>query len=99
MPDRDAARRSVVPERAGRSLWLAAIWTGVGAALVCTIVAIVSVAICWLPVSGSSGRSMSAAHAGVLTFLAALHGGVTVDGVPAQFIPLGMTLIVAAVAW
>jgi hypothetical protein len=34
-----------------------------------------------------------------LTFLAALHGGVTVDGLPAAFVPLGMTLAVAAIAW
>ncbi|MDP9094495.1 MAG: DUF6350 family protein [Actinomycetota bacterium] len=92
-------RRSVVPEAAGRSLWLAAVWTGVGAAAVCATLAIIAVAICWLPVSGASGRSMSAVRAGLLTFLAALHGGVTVDGTSAQFLPLGLTVIVGLTAW
>ncbi|MCU1656265.1 MAG: hypothetical protein JWO57_921 [Pseudonocardiales bacterium] len=95
----DPARRSVVPEAAGRSLWLAAMWTGVGAAIVCATLAIVAVAICWLPVSGASGHSISAIRAGLLTFLAATHGGITVDGVSAQFVPLGLTVIVGMTAW
>lgn len=97
-PD-EAARRSVVPSAASRSLWRAAVWTGVGAAVVCATVAIVAVAICWLPVSGSSGRTHSAIHAGLLTFLASVHGGVTVDGTSAAFLPLGMMLAVALTAW
>jgi hypothetical protein len=97
--EEDAARRSVVPEAAGRSLWLAAVWTGVGAAAVCATLAIVAVAVCWLPVSGASGHSRSAIHAGLLTFLAALHGGVTIDGTPAVFLPLGMMIIVGLTAW
>jgi hypothetical protein len=95
----DAARRSVVPEAAGRSLWLAAVWTGVGAAAVCATLAIVAVAVCWLPVSGTSGHARSAIHAGLLTFLAALHGGITVDGTRAAFLPLGMMIIVGLTAW
>jgi hypothetical protein len=63
------------------------------------IIAIAVVAVLWLPASGGSGNSGSAIHAGVLTFLAALHGGVTVDGLPAAFVPLGMTLAVAGIAW
>lgn len=42
---------------------------------------------------------MSTIRAGLLTFLAALHGGVTIDATPAQFLPLGMLLIVGLVAW
>ncbi|MDT4891258.1 MAG: hypothetical protein QOE97_293 [Pseudonocardiales bacterium] len=104
VPDRafdpsDPSRRSVVPQAANHSLWLAAIWTGVGAAVVCAVTAIVTVAVCWLPVSGPNTHSMSAVRAGLLTFLAALHGGVTIDGTPAAFVPLGLTLIVGAVAW
>ena len=74
-------------------------WTGVGAAAVCATLAIVAVAVCWLPVSGTSGHSRSAIHAGLLTFLAALHGGITVDGTPAAFLPLGMMIIVGMTAW
>ena len=96
---RDDARRSVVPQTAGRSLWLAAIWTGVGAAVVCATLAIVAAAICWLPVSGAHAHPMSAVRAGLLTFLASLHGGVTIDASPTQFVPLGMTCIVALTAW
>jgi hypothetical protein len=97
--DVDGARRSVVPDAAGRSLWLAAVWTGVGAAVVCVTLAIVAVAICWLPVSGAHGHPTSAVRAGLLTFLASLHGGVTVDGTSTQFVPLGMTLVVVLTAW
>jgi len=93
------ARRSVVPEAAGRSLWLAAVWTGAGTALLGAVVAIAAVAVCWLPASGPSGNAGSAIRAGVLTFLAALHGGITVDGVDAAFVPLGLTILVGLFAW
>jgi Family of unknown function (DUF6350) len=98
---RDAAneRRSVVPQAAGRSLWLAAAWTGAGAAIVCAVIAIAVVAICWLPAANGSGSGASAIRAGILTFLAALHGGITVDGLPSAFVPFGMTLLVAGIAW
>ena len=89
-----------MPEAAGRSLWLSALWTGVGTALVCAIIAIVAVAVFWLPASGgSTGRTTSALHAGLLTFLASVHGGITVGGVSAHWLPLGMLLAVAATAW
>jgi hypothetical protein len=96
----DGARRSVVPSslRAqGRSLWLPAVWTGLGAAVVCATAAIVAVAICWLPIAGPTGHTRSAVSAGLLTFLAALHGGITVDGTAAAFLPLGMLALVALV--
>jgi hypothetical protein len=104
-PDTDAdhARRSVVPKplqpAAGRSLWPAAVWTGLGAVVVCATLAIVVVAACWLPVSGTTGRTNSAIRAGLLTFLAALHGGVTVDGVSVTWLPLGMLVLVGLTAW
>lgn len=99
----DHARRSVVPKQlqsaAGRSLWPAAVWTGLGAVVVCATLAIIAVAACWLPVSGTTGRTNSAIRAGLLTFLAALHGGITVDGVTATWLPLGMLVIVGLTAW
>jgi len=95
-----SSRRSVVPDAAGRSLWLAAVWTGVGAAVVCATIAIIAVAALWLPASGNaSNRTGSAIHAGLLTFLAAVHGGVTVDGVSGHWLPLGMLIIVGVTAW
>jgi hypothetical protein len=98
--DDQAVRRSVVPEAAGRSLWLAALWTGVGAAVVSATVAIVAVAVLWLPVSGqSNGRTGSAIHAGLLTFLASVHGGITVDAVSSHWLPLGMLIAVGITAW
>lgn len=94
----DGARRSVVPSSLrARSLWLPAVWTGFGAAVVCATVAIVAVAICWLPVAGPTGRTRSAISAGLLTFLASLHGGITVDGTAAAFLPLGMLALVGLV--
>jgi Family of unknown function (DUF6350) len=94
-----SGRRSVVPEAAGRSPWRAAIWTGLGAAIVCATLGIVAVAVCWLPVSGSGGRANSAIRAGLLSFVASVHGGVTVDGVAATWLPLGMLLVVGVTAW
>lgn len=98
--DDDAVvRRSVVPPRAARSLWLAAVWTGVGTAALGAIVAVVAVAVCWLPASGSSGSANSTLRAGLLTFLAGLHGGITIDSVAADFVPLGLTVLLALLAW
>jgi len=97
--DDDVVRRSLVPPRAARSIWAAAVWTGAGTAVVAAIVAIAIVAVLWLPAAGSAGNASSAIHAGLLTFLAGVHGGVTVDGLAADFVPLGLTLAVAALAW
>lgn len=97
--DTGGSRRSVLPGAANRSLWLAAAWTGAGAAFVCAVAGIVAAAVCWLPAAGAAGNAGSAIHAGMLTFLAALHGGITVDGLHTAFVPLGLPLVVAAVAW
>lgn len=99
--DRDdaSARRNVVPAAAGRTLWLAAAWTGAGAVLLAAIVSIAAVAVCWLPASGVSGSAGSAIRAGVLTFLAAVHGGITLDGVHTAFVPLAMTALLGLLAW
>lgn len=99
-PDaRPRARRSVVPEAAGRSPWRAAIWTGLGAAVAGATLGIVAVAVCWLPAAGSAGRTNSAIRAGLLTFLASVHGGLTVDGVTTQWVPLGLMVIMGVTAW
>lgn len=97
--DDDTSRRSVVPTAARRALWPAAIWTGAGAPLVAALLGILAVAICWLPVAGTDNRVHSTVHAGLLSFLAALHGGITVDATPASFLPLGLLLILASIAW
>ncbi|MBE7188289.1 DUF6350 family protein [Jatrophihabitans endophyticus] len=97
-PSRSGSPRSVVPPAAGRSLWLSAVWTGAGAALVGAVVAIVAVAVLWLPAAGSAGSSGSALRAGLITFVASLHGGVTVDGLDAAFLPLGLLIAVGLVA-
>lgn len=95
----NAGRPTVLPSLAGRSLWLAAGWTGLAAAFVGAVTAIVAVAICWLPASGAAGNAGSAIRAGLLTFLAGLHGGVTIDGTHATFVPLGLTIAIGALAW
>ena len=97
--DDGAARRSVVPPAARRSLWLAAAWTGVGTALFAAIVSIVVVSVLWLPASGGSGGAGSVIRAGLLTFLAAVHAGITVDGMSTAFVPLGLTILLGLVAW
>ena len=88
-----------MPQVATRSLRLAAVWTGAAAAIVCAVIAIAVVAVLWLPAANGSGSASSALRAGVLTFLAALHGGIAVDGLPAAFVPLGMTMLVGVIAW
>jgi hypothetical protein len=88
-----------MPEAAARSPWLAAAWTGVGTAVVGCTVAIAAVAVCWLPTSGSSGHALSALRAGLLAFLASVHGGITVDATSGTFLPLGMTILLGLVAY
>ena len=95
----DAPRRRVVPPAAAGSLWWSAAWTGLAPAVLGAVLGIAGVAISWLPVSGTHGSAGSVIRAGGLTFLAALHGGITVDGVPAAFVPLGLTAILALLAW
>jgi hypothetical protein len=97
--DDSALRRALVPSAAGRSLWRAAVWTGAGAAFVGATVAIVVVAVCWLPVSGTDGRAHATIHAGLLAFLASVHGGITIGGVSTSFLPLGMLVAVGLTAW
>ncbi|HEV7204035.1 MAG TPA: DUF6350 family protein [Jatrophihabitans sp.] len=82
-----------------RPLWLTALWSGIAPVVVGAVGAIVAVAICWLPASGASGNAGSAVRGGLLTFLAALHGGITVDGVATSFLPLGLLLLVGAITW
>ncbi|GAB2486008.1 cell division protein PerM [Jatrophihabitans fulvus] len=96
---RPAVRPTARRARPPRPLALSAAWTGVVSALVACVVAVGTVAVVWLPASGGSGSGDSAVRAGVLTFLAGLHGGVTVDGVPTAFVPLGITLLIVLVAW
>ena len=88
-----------MPDAAGRSLWLAAAWTGIGAAVIGATLGVLSVAIVWMPASGASGHWTSTVRAGLLTFLAALHGGVTVDGTDTHFLPLGLLVVVGCAAW
>ncbi len=97
--DEPSARRGVIPAAAGQSLWRAALWTGAGTAVLAAVGAIAVVAVCWLPASGGSGSAGSAIRAGLLTFLAAVHGGITVGGVHALFVPGGMTALVGVLAW
>lgn len=88
-----------MPDVAGKSLWLAAAWTGIGAAVIGATLGVFAVAILWMPASGASGHWTSTVRAGLLTFLAALHGGVTVDGTDAHFLPLGLLMVVGWAAW
>lgn len=82
-----------------RPLAVTAAWAGVASALVASIASIAVVAVVWLPASAGSGSAGSAIRAGILTFLAGVHGGVTVDGVDTAFVPLGLTLLAAAILW
>jgi hypothetical protein len=82
-----------------RVLWWVAARSGFMAAVAGTCTAVVIAVLCWLPDAGVSGKPASAIRAGLLSFLAAHHGGITVDGVKAGFLPLAMLLAVIGFAW
>ncbi len=88
-----------VPESLSHSVWRSAVWTGGVAAVLAAALGICIAILCWLPDAGVSGHPLSAIRAGLLGFLAAQHGGLTVDGTPAGFVPLGMTALAGLVAW
>jgi hypothetical protein len=96
-PSRPATRTSAA--RSPSSLTLSALWTGGAAAAAGVLAGMITVAISWLPVSGPAGNSSSVLHAGLLTFLASLHGGVTVNGTAAAFLPLGLLLATGFLTW
>lgn len=79
--------------RLARSGPLAALWTGFGAAAVGCFLAVVGALLSWIPDAGATGTSGSTVRAGVLTFLAAQHGGVRLNDVTMHFVPLGLTII------
>jgi hypothetical protein len=82
-----------------RSLRRAAVWTGAFAAAAGAVLGALVGLVCWLPAAGTSGHPLSAVRAGVLGFLAAQHGGMTLDGVPTALAPLLGVSVVAILAW
>jgi Family of unknown function (DUF6350) len=82
-----------------RSLRRAAVWTGAFAAAAGAVLGALVGLVCWLPAAGISGHPLSAVRAGVLGFLAAHHGGMTLDGVPTALAPLLGVSVVAILAW
>lgn len=77
----------------------AAAWTGAFAAAAGAVLGAVVGLLCWLPDAGVSGHPVSAVKGGVLGFLAAQHGGLTLDGVPIGLAPLLGLIVVALLAW
>lgn len=53
----------------------------------------------WIVASNGTGSGRQALAAGMLAVLGACHGGMTINGDPMGFVPLGATLIVAAPCW
>ncbi len=88
-----------MPEAVGRSLVLAALWTGAGTAVLGAALGISVCVVSWLPDAGVSGHPLSAIRAGVFAFLAAQHGGIRLDGTSVAFTPLALTGLVAVLAW
>lgn len=88
-----------IPQPIARSAPLAAAWTGFGAAIVGAFVAVVVSLLFWIPDAAATGSSGSTARAGVLTFLAAQHGGVVISGVSMSFVPLGLTFLAGWLCW
>lgn len=73
-----------------------AVWTGFAAAALSCLVTIGVALLLWIPDADATATSSSIVHAGVITFLIALHGGAHLNGVHIGFVPLGMTI--AAIA-
>ena len=80
-------------------MWRSASWTGAFAAAIGAGFAVVVAVVCWLPDAGVSGHPLSAIRAGLLGFLAAQHGGLTVDSVPTTLVPLLALVGVAVIIW
>ena len=53
----------------------------------------------WIPDADATGSSGSTVRAGVLTFLAAQHGGTRINGVTMHFVPLGLTGVAVWLCW
>ncbi|HEX2306843.1 MAG TPA: DUF6350 family protein [Jatrophihabitantaceae bacterium] len=88
-----------VPAVVSRSAWLAAAWTGFGAAAIGAFLAVVVAVVLWIPDATATGSSGATVRAGVLTFLAGQRGGVVISGVPIAFVPLGLTLLAGWLCW
>jgi Family of unknown function (DUF6350) len=88
-----------VPTVVSRSAWLAAAWTGFGAAAIGAFLAVVVSVMLWVPDATATGSSGATVRAGLLTFLAGQHGGVVISGVPIAFVPLGLTLLAGWLCW
>jgi Family of unknown function (DUF6350) len=97
--DAESDRPRRVPEAVGRSLLLSALWTGAGTAVLGAVIGICVCVVSWLPNAGVSGHPLSAIRAGVFSFLVGQRGGSELDGTAVQLTPLGITLIVAVLAW
>ncbi len=97
MPPPDA--HPTPASRTGGGLVLPAARLGLLGAAGAAVVAVVLAVLFWLPDAGATGHPGGAVRAGLLAFLAAHHGGVTVGGVPVGFVPLGTTMVLALVVW
>lgn len=53
----------------------------------------------WIVASNGTGSGRQALAAGMLAVLGACHGGMTINGDPMGFVPLGATLLVAVPCW
>jgi hypothetical protein len=89
--------RSSRPARS--PLWWASARSGCAATILGASACVVVSVLCWLPDAGVSGRPGSAIRAGLLAFLAAQGSGIRVDGVHAEFLPLGLLIGVLVIAW
>ena len=76
-----------------------AVWTGFAAAMLSCLLTISLALLLWIPDADATATSSSVVHAGVITFLLALHGGARVNGVQVGFVPLGMTAAAVAACW
>ncbi len=97
---RDASAPGPEPGRAARSLVVGAGIAAVVSALVSLILCCSLALIGWfLADAGAHGSTPDALRAGVGMWLLALGAGLQVGGIPIGIAPLGLTLMLALVAW
>ena len=88
-----------MPMVCARHLRRAAAWMGAVAALGGALASLVLVVALWLLQASASGSPTAAMRAGILLFLGAQHGGVTIAGDTVRFLPLGLLALAAVLPW
>ena len=90
---------AVLPQSIRGSVSAISAWIGAGTALIGASVGVVIVLMTWVLDTADYGTSVGAIKAGLLTYVAAHHGGVEINGLHIGFAPLGLVLLPVWLCW